>query len=804
MTGRTARRVPAMRLGSLLCLLALVVPVRAATLPPAPPTGTPPPEPGSTQHSMAGACDGTTDASPAFQAAYDALTATGGTILVPAGTTCALGGAGVVPRANVALRCEKGSRIRALPGASALFRTTATLDDWSVTGCDLDLDGVAAVAWESSGGDQGGTRWAFRDNFVHGMPPGEGPPISAVRVDCTLASGPCRVERNTIIGSNSDRRRDTCLTLSAGGMISFATQIVGNYIQDCGGDCLRLLPPGGGVANDNVLVRCHDNAVDNSSLNSVWTGNQLATAGTAAGATMSIHDTIGNQVIVGNQFSMNPQARAPAVHAQSAAGQGVAGLYVDANYAAQGIFFDAKGRCAGGSCGGESCDDDGGCAACGGGCGEYGPFDHDHVSNLIVTGEIRVESATNLVVEGNVVIGRAPAGSSTQIALVNPSKEVPNGGIVIADNQLGKEVQPSVSASCIEVDDAGGGFSGLTITGNSCGEDPNLQPARRRTKSNAIGIRLARPPRLWRSVLITGNNFGSTKDALVGFDAPLVRAGTRLSGNLGLDAGDAEPVRAALNASGGALAQFSVVATAPDDLGAIAAVRGGPAAVGCAMAPAAEGSAVDVAVGGAADCSVLGAVGAIRPGDPLAPSAEPGHLAKAEPGERAFGYALESNRESQPLRVLIQPTVAGGSAATAPLVRLARATVRAQNDRPVAEPALAPQLEAGRSYAIDGHLRLRTSDEKSGVALGFGVPAATTLSVALGVAPGAAARTLLDAAATTVKLPLVVGENVVSLSGMVTTAAEGGALELRWAQASSTAAPLELQAGSWLRAMELP
>src|SRR5262249_16609540 len=158
------------------------------------------------------------------------------------------------------------------------------------------------------------------------------------------------------------------------------------------------------------LVRCGDNAVDNSSLNSVWSGNQLATAGSTAGATMSIHDTIGNQVIVGNQFSMNPQARAPAVHATSAAGQGVAGLYVDANYAAQGIFFDAKGRCTGGSCGGESCDDDGGCAACGGGCGQYGVFDHDHVANLIVTGEIRIENPTNLVVEGNVVIGRAPSG----------------------------------------------------------------------------------------------------------------------------------------------------------------------------------------------------------------------------------------------------------------------------------------------------------------------------------------------------------------------------------------------------------
>jgi hypothetical protein len=501
---------------------------------------------------------------------------------------------------------------------------------------------------------------------------------------------------------------------------------------------------------------------------------------------------------------MNPQARAPAVHAVSAARQGVAGLYVDANYAAQGVFFDAKGRCTGGTCGGESCDDDGGCAACGGGCREYGVFDHDHVANLIVTGEIRIENATNLVVQGNVVIGRAPSRSSTHVALVNPSTEVPNGGIVVADNQLGKEVQPRANAACIEVDDAGGGFSGLTITGNSCGEDPNLLPAKRRTKSNAIGIRLTRQPKIWRSVLVTGNNFGSTRDALVGFDAPLVRAGTRLSGNLGLDPDDADPLLATLGATGAALPPFAVVAAAPRaDLGAIAAVRGGPAAVGCATAGAAAGEPVDVAIGGVADCLALGDAGTIHPGDAVAPSPKAGVLAKAAPGDRVFGVALEANRAGQPLRVLVQPA-AVAPAAAAPIVRLARDVVRAQSDRPAPEPALAPKLAAGRSYAIDGHLRLRAADPSSGVALGLAAPDASTLSVVVRAAPGPGTSALLDGGAALASLPLVAGDNVVSVSGTVTTAGAGGVLELRWAQARSTPAPLELQAGSWLRAMELP
>src|SRR5262249_15011239 len=115
-------------------------------------------------------CDGTTDSAAAFQAAYDALAVAGGTILVPGSVTCAIGGAGVEPKSKVALRCEGGARLRALPGARALFRTSQTLDDWSVSGCDFDLNGVAVSAWESSGGGHGGARWSFRDNTVHGMP----------------------------------------------------------------------------------------------------------------------------------------------------------------------------------------------------------------------------------------------------------------------------------------------------------------------------------------------------------------------------------------------------------------------------------------------------------------------------------------------------------------------------------------------------------------------------------------------------------------------------------------------------------
>ena len=703
------------------------------------------------------------------------------------------------------LRCDKGARLLALPGARAMFRTTAPLDDWSVTGCDFDLNGVAVAAWETSGDTQGGARWTFRDNTVHGMSSAPGEPLSSVRLDCTLASGPCLIANNTIVGSESAARGDTCLTVTAGGFVGFNTQVLGNYLQGCGKDCLAVRRPGGITASDNVFVRCLDNAVDNSSLNSVWTGNQLATAGKDAGALMSIHDTIGNQVIVGNQFAVNPRSSAPAVHAIAMPDARLAGLYVDGNYAAQGVWFDAKGKCGGGTCGGETCDGDGGCAGCGGGCTAYGVFDHDHVANLIVTGEIRIESATNVVVQGNIVIGTAGEGTASQIRFSNPRPNAPSGGIVVADNQLAKRAGASGGLACIDFDDeGGGGFAGVTITGNSCGQDPAIASGGARSH----GIRLTRPPQVWRSVLIADNNLANTADALVGFTTPQVRRATRLSGNLGLGAGDAQPVVESFHSAAPGLSSFAVVApSAAADLAVTRAVRGSAAAVGCALVDAAPGAAVPVAVAGIADCLASGVAAAIARGDALALSAEPGHLAKAAPDERIFGYAMEASDQAGPLRILIQPGASGRSAA--PVVHVARThsdTVRAENATPQPEASLSLPLEQGKSYALDGTLRVRAADARTGLAAAVGLPPGGALGVVLRAEPaGASSSALLTRAdGASALIPLAVGDNVVTVSGTVTTAASGGALELRWAQSERGPAPLVLQAGSWLRTMELP
>ena len=629
-------------------------------------------------------CDGRTDDAPALRRAYESLGQSGGAIVVPSGVRCAIGGDGVEPRSRVSLRCESGGGFVALPGVRALFRTSATLDDWSVRGCEFDLNGVAATAWESSGAERGGARWEFRGNTVRGTPPGKGDPLSLVRLDCTLASGPCVIADNAIFGSGSPERRDTCLTVTPGGFIGFNTQVLGNWVEGCGGDCLEVRRPGGVTANGNTLVRCFDNAVDNASLNSVWTGNQLGTSGEGAGAVLSIHDTIGNQVIVGNQLTMNPSSSAPAVHAIAGAGANMAGLYLDANYAAQGVFLDARGRCGGGTCDGAACDDDGGCGACGGRCADFGVFDHDHLASLIVTGEIRIENATNLLVQGNVVIGSTGEGPSSAIRLVNPRGGRPNGGIVVADNQIGKKSGPRSDLACIEIEDRGGGFAGVTISGNTCGPYAALAGA---GAARPTGIRLIGTPQTWRSVLIANNNFGATGAGLIGFSSAKVLAETHISGNIGIGAGDAPSL-----------------------------------------------------------ADVLHAAGASR------------------------------------------------------VAHLHADVVRAESDAPAPETALTLALAAQRTYAVEGFLRVREADARTGLALDLGAPAGATASV-VARASGDGTSVLLNGLPATLALP--VGDAAVSLSGTLTTG-DAGPFTLLWAQGRRSPAALTLQSGSWLRATELP
>ena len=240
--------------------------------------------------------------------------------------------------------------------------------------------------------------------------------------------------------------------------------------------------------------------------------------------------------------------------------------------------------------------------------------------------------------------------------------------------------------ACIEIDDVGGGgFAGVTITGNTCGEDPALAGPGR--PAPPVGVRLARTPRTWRSVLIANNNFGATREGLAGFASPEVRAATHVSGNVGTGPGDAPT-----------------------------------------LADAGSGS----------------------------PDVRIAHL-RAD-------------------------------------------VVRAESVVPAPEPALALELAAHATYAIEGHLRIRAAGPTTGLALDLGAPRGATASV-VARASGDAAGVLLTGSPA--MLPLAAGDDAVSLSGTLSTG-DAGTFALRWAQGTAQPSPLVLQAGSWLRATKLP
>ena len=271
----------------------------------------------------------------------------------------------------------------------------------------------------------GGTRWSFRDNHVHGMPATAGEPVTSVRIDCTLASGPCRVTGNTIVGSDRAQRARHLLDARSPAASSASTRRCwATTCRAAVATASRCADPAASRANDNVLVRCHGQRGR----------QQLAQLGLDRQPARDLRAR-GRRRDVDPRHDRQPGDRRQPVRVQPAHQRRrrctrsprrtahLAGLYLDANYAAQGVLASTpRARCTGGTCGGELCDDDGGCGACGGRCGGFGVFDHDHIANLIVTGEIRIESATNVIVQGNVVIGTAGKGAVEPDPLHQPAR----------------------------------------------------------------------------------------------------------------------------------------------------------------------------------------------------------------------------------------------------------------------------------------------------------------------------------------------------------------------------------------------
>lgn len=604
-------------------------------------------------------CDGATDARAGLQAAIDAGTAVGATIIVPSGTTCAVGGTGLELKDKLRVRCEGGSGFKALSGLSnGIFYSTGTgVDDWQIEGCDLNLNSQAIGAVNLTGD---GTRWRFAKNYVHGISTTSGSGIAMVRLDCTVIGGPCEVADNWIVGSGTTARDDVGLYVTPAGYAGlYQTQITGNYIDSSGGTCLQAAGGGGAHIADNVLSFCLDYCLRNGSMNSEVVNNVMAPDSNATDAMLVENQ---NMIIVGNKIQGGGAGygiRAVAANAN------VAGLQIDENYLTGGVLLDSKGYCASGCSAGTSttceseADADGG--TCGTGCPgtacvNYGTFDHDTLSANLTTTTFTIENGTGIVVANNTFLVTT-ATNYRSVRLTNNTPTTVNGGHQIANNNFAIKDTGS-DGGCIEISDAGGGWSGITINGNYCGR--NWHDGAGNTLSK--GIVLPSSVSTWHGVDISGNSFDYVADAIVNLTTDAdVAAGTILSGNTGLQPDDPQPTIVYRDNGTASLSQFSAVepASGANDRVQQAAANS-QAVVGCSQAVSpASGDDIPVAVGGVATCRVKADGGSypnVTRGDRLAMSATAGKLRKADDKEPGVGIAQETSSADSSMRVLLVPT----------------------------------------------------------------------------------------------------------------------------------------------------
>lgn len=609
--------------------------------------------------SLNAVCDGSTNDRAEIQAVIDAVAAlpNGGTISVPGGVVCGIGGAGLELKDKVGIACGANGGFVALSGITTtngiLYSTATGLDFWAVEGCSLDQGGQAVGAINASGDGQG---FRIRRNRVFGGPTSGTTAYNIIRADHALLGVPPIISENVVTGSNTDARDDTCMAVVANGLAGLGSAdnpiITDNVLSACGGDGLNISGLGVSVIGNTIFGL--DHGIYYSGGNGIFTGNLVAVGASSTAVAQFFCASCANARIVGNQLAVS-NGGAWGLIARSESGSNVAGLFVANNYAANGVWLDSRGKCTGGSCSNESCDSTGGspgCSACSGTCGTYGTFDHNEISDLIVTNKLKIENATNIVVANNGFIGQL-ANSETRsiIEFENPEASSPDSGIQVNGNQVTVKDNTGATVSCFEFDSVGGGgFAAVTVTGNGCGGAGTNETADQ-------GILLTNSPNPWSRVLIAGNNFGYTTNALVNAGTDAFLLGTTLSGNLGLQPDDPDPVIKVLENRTASLAAWSVVEPSSGANDAVAQAGASTAnAIGCSIADApSSGTAIKVAIGGVSKCLVNGSGTSVTRGDALMMSSTAGKLVKATTGARVFGYAQESVSTDTSARVLINP-----------------------------------------------------------------------------------------------------------------------------------------------------
>lgn len=450
---------------------------------------------------------GSTDDTAAIQKVVDYVNglSAGGAIVIPDGVVCGVGAGGITAKSNVSWLGP--GKLKAVAGLTNwLLGSSSAISNVQVRGVKLDLDQVAPLpAFSATNASNAGID--FSENVVSWNADGDsatGTNTTAFSFVAITTAAPAaagtpssRVVGNRVEGTNVDAQNDTCMTISIGGSVFFATGVVsGNQVDWCGGDGISV----GGAAVVGNTFSGHDHGLTIAGGQTV-VANNVVQARTTGPAIYSSGGNANNTLLFNNNVNI---LSAGAAVGYAGGGSGSAGgAWIIGGYYADGVELTSTGQA----------------------------WTHCQIRDVECNTAgarpcVLVQNADKLTVMG--VTDVTTTTSTYSSVKIENTDSVTDFDILVSNNHLNPAQSGPATRTGLELAGTTGstdGFRGVIVTGNLFG-------ASGVTLSN--GIAITGSPTDLANILIDGNNFGYTTTPLSGFTSAEAIAATTIGDNVNL------------------------------------------------------------------------------------------------------------------------------------------------------------------------------------------------------------------------------------------------------------------------------
>lgn len=506
-------------------------------------------------------CDGSTNDTTAIQATVDALTTAGGTLKIAGGLRCAIASS-VTLKANVRIECEGNAGFKALSGATTLLSATAGIDNVEIRGCVFDLNAIStARAIKLTGSN---TDIRIENNQVFGAATGSDSSHYLAEVACGTSitvNAACYIRGNTITGSNTAAKNDTCLGVKPTGFLGIqpAMIIANNVVDKCGDSCVELQSgsntfellgntltnaKGGTTAASGALQGNHGALYLNTTGTGLISGNLIY----AGGALDHVY-ALNSANVSFSGANHIPTTTGTGLHFVTSSGGTGGGSRIIGNYVAGGIWFDAKGKCAtgAGACTGAAgswgtncaCDLNADCQNAD--CGTYPTTDHFEISTNVTAPNVPpcgaslcIENMTTVNITNIIDVSNTTTAITRAAVKITQLDNTADGPITVSNSMLKvTKTTGTIYAVWVTRPQGTGDINGLTIFQNYLGTcDQGIKIDNAPTgngwvvrQNNATNCTRQLSPSEWPGSLNTGlpaddalgfrgniRNFGSQRD----------------------------------------------------------------------------------------------------------------------------------------------------------------------------------------------------------------------------------------------------------------------------------------------------